>query len=809
MRNSQSPQFRRRGGCRPSSGPRSLARGESGQALVFGALTLFMLAAFVIFVADLGLVTSSRIELQNAADECAYSGALYEANVISGVAYLNEAMAFMYYDALRYAVDSTALGVLATMKQYGPPHPSDQLVYEDRDADPPVYTGDPQTHYDRAFGRARLQIPEVERTLNMFARWEWGMALACAELVEMEVNRVALKHGVDAIAMYPKVDFFPGNGVQFDLHILKLMQGSEHVGWRVWADDPPFFVEARKLGPFHWLITNTDRITYEIERIDDITYRIQTPTEDITVKRYSDEHVRLKMISHEDGGTEVTHVEAKYLEGLGWAVAMSDGDFSVSYRPFRDDGYFVEVTNHATGTTGSAGVRRGPDGHIEQYIDGEWREVPGQHDSVTVGGVEIPVQIDNTIRLGDNTSFTIPNELDLGSVTYLIPDVFRMPNIYVTMLEDSVRIDAMINIQTPAGSKRLTFRIEEDTREMLIRGLLGIHYRVPGNATCKWHANREGTERDRLCRNCQLHEGECHTPADDETEWTYQYRLGNPYFVKEDLRRFAHHAICDRDPYARDHDFQYPQWAEWYDTARGEPDGRAYFQQRPAWSQRLANYDSDGDGENDAIRIYASDTWGLNRDDSRDFDPHYRKIKPWDMREIAGATMRFAPPLRLSEDFFYYALTVGCWRRGRQSQTSLFRLFREPRWGVVATASARSGFLELHSDDPRDRVPHYRFTWPTAEEVESFVYTAYENLYEPVWTSRLWPMADAIRDDHIKAYVQNQTGLSYLFHGLLRARWVKPRPPEKIGEVAEEVDVPLGAMGLNADDPRMDDIVEH
>ena len=152
---------------------------EDGQALVFCALTVFMLASFVIFVGELGLVTSTRIQVQNAADECAYAGSLYEANVISSVAYLNEAMAYLYYDGLRYAVDTTRTGVLASLKRYGPPHPDDALVYEDEDSDAPGFSGGPVQAYDRAYDRARQGIPQIERTLSLMARWEWGMALGC------------------------------------------------------------------------------------------------------------------------------------------------------------------------------------------------------------------------------------------------------------------------------------------------------------------------------------------------------------------------------------------------------------------------------------------------------------------------------------------------------------------------------------------------------------------------------------------------------------------------------------------------------
>jgi len=794
---------------------KALARDESGQALIFGALTLFMLAASVIFVADSGMVTSTRIQVQNAADECAYAGALYEANVISSVAYLNEAMAFLYYDGIRYAANTTMTGVLASLKKWGPPFPTDALSYEDKDTDPPFYTGNPVDNYNASYARAQEWVPQIEKTLNMFARWEWGMALACAELVKMEVHRTALKHGIEAVAIYPNVDFFPGNGVQFDLHILKLIEGGRHIGWRVWTDDPPFYVEARQLGPFHWLITNTDRKTYEIERLSTSpeTYRIRTDEQDITVVRHSDTHIALKIIQQDANGVTETTVDAQYLAGLGWAVAMSNDKYDIGYKPMANGGYEITVTNHTTGQTATAGVRRDPTtGHVQQWDGSQWVDVPGQRDEVTVGGVRIPVQIDTRIHLGPNTWFNIPNELHLRDVTYLIPNIFQMPNIWVTLLPDSVRIDAFIDIRTRGGSRRLRFTIDENNPELLtLYGLMGINYHVPNASQCKWFASADGDERDRMCRDCQLLDRRCDTPESEETEWTYQYRLGKPYFIKEDLRRFGHHAICDRDPWARANNFDYPAWTQWYDIALGEPRGRDYYQTRPQWGAP-ANYDFDGDGHDDSVRIYASDRGALSRDTARDFDPFYQQVKPWQLHDVADASMRYAPPVRLSEDFFYYALTVGCWKSKFDKKSSPLTLFRNPDWGYVGVASARAGFLELRNDEDTDPTPHYRFTWRWPSQVEHFVNAGYENLYEPVWTAHLWPMVDAIRSEHLDAYLETQTGISYLLYGLMHTHWYEPRRPDQLGEeprLRTDVNDALRHMHLDTDHPRIGEVIKH
>jgi len=794
----------------PSGNPRATLRRlcseESGQALVFAALTAFMLASFIIFVADLGRVTSTRVQVQNAADECAYGAALYEANVISSVAYLNESMAYLYYDGLRYAVDTTRTGVLASLKRYGPPYPDDALVYNDEDADAPGLSGSPIDAYERAYGRAREWLPRIERTLSMMSRWEWGMALGCEDLVKMEIFRAAHQHGIEAVAVYPDIKFYPGDGIEFDLHILRLIQDGRWVGWRIWNQEG-YTVEARNVAQYHWIITNPDREVFDIQRLSDVTYRIQTPTDEITIDRFSDAHVRVTRVRHTQDGNKTTVIDTRYVEGFGWSATITDESYTVGYSPFRDDGYWLEIDNHQTGESASAGLRIGPNGHLQQWGGGGWSDVPGQQDSVNVGGANVPVQSDpRVIRFGNGDYFRFPNHFRLSGMDYSIPiKTIDFNGGRAILLEDKMRVEAWLPIPTPAGSTRLHFVLDELWDELIVHGVLRS-YHVPRDADCRWFSTRDGRQRDRLCRDCQLLEGECGSPGGREREWTYQYRKDAPIFGREDMRRFAHHAICDRDTYAQTHAYQYPEWTQWYNTALGEPNGTDYYQTRPRWGAE-SNYDSDGDGELDSVRLYAYQTGALNRDGSRSFDPHWRMVKPFNLRSVA----RFVPPLKLNEEFFQFALIVGCWR-GRHGGLHPEGLFRNPAWGYVGVASARAGFLETVSDDAMDVGPHYRFTWPTRAEVERFVASGYENLYEPVWTAHLWSVRDAIKDDHIKAYVDNQTGLSYLMEGLLRTYWVEPLPPEKIGDDPKErSEVPglLARMGLRAGDPRMNSVVQH
>ena len=529
---------------------RELWSGQSGQALVFCALTAFMLASFIIFVADLGLVTSTRIQVQNAADECAYGATLYEANVISSVAYLNEAMAYLYYDALRYAVDTTRTGVLASLKRYGPPYPDDALVYNDDDPDAPGFSGDPVDVYNRAYDRARDNIPQIERTLGQMARWEWGMALGCSDLVTMEIYRAALEHGIEAVAVYPVRKYYPGDGVEFDLHVLRFRQDGRWAGWRIWNQEG-YTVEARNVGDYHWIITDPNRQVFDIQRLsqEPPTYRIQTPTDDIKIERFSDTHVRVTRIRNTRDGQKTTTIDTRYVDGFGWAATITDDNYSVDYSPFRDDGYWLEVTNHQTGASDSAGLRIGPNGHLQSWTGGGWADIPGQRDGVNVGGADIPVNIDpRVIQFGGGDYFRFPNEFRISGMNYSVPiKTIDFGSGRATLLPDRMRVEAWLPIPTPVGSTRLHFVLDELWDELIIHGVLKS-YHVPADATCRWYSTRDGRQRDRLCRDCQLLEGECDAAGDLETEGTYEYRKDAPVFGKEDLRRFAHHAVSDRDP---------------------------------------------------------------------------------------------------------------------------------------------------------------------------------------------------------------------------------------------------------------------
>lgn len=95
---------------------RSLSRQEDGQALVLAALLMFAVALGVLGTANVGNAIRARIELQNAADNAAYSLASHEARAFNYYAYTNRAQISQYVTVMQLlSVDSMVMGVLTSL----------------------------------------------------------------------------------------------------------------------------------------------------------------------------------------------------------------------------------------------------------------------------------------------------------------------------------------------------------------------------------------------------------------------------------------------------------------------------------------------------------------------------------------------------------------------------------------------------------------------------------------------------------------------------------------------------------------------
>lgn len=89
---------------------------EEGATLVFAAATFFALAMSIMFVLQIGFISSDRLQMQGAADSAAYSGALVEANSLNAIGQINDGITYVNYIAMRHAIDGVVYA--STLRQY-------------------------------------------------------------------------------------------------------------------------------------------------------------------------------------------------------------------------------------------------------------------------------------------------------------------------------------------------------------------------------------------------------------------------------------------------------------------------------------------------------------------------------------------------------------------------------------------------------------------------------------------------------------------------------------------------------------------
>ncbi len=164
---------------------------------MFAAATLLLLVGFVALVYNIGRVVERRTKMQLAADSAAYAGATVEGNSLSAIGWINSAMAQIYYNALKYAVDVNVAGVAAELERRLNP-----------EADPggPAYTA-----YQTAIlaTRARAALPQAKQWMVDLSRIENAIAILTPRLMEEEMYAVAGEVGAERVSVYPSFRMFP------------------------------------------------------------------------------------------------------------------------------------------------------------------------------------------------------------------------------------------------------------------------------------------------------------------------------------------------------------------------------------------------------------------------------------------------------------------------------------------------------------------------------------------------------------------------------------------------------------------------
>jgi len=724
-----------------------LVRDESGQTMVFGAIALFILIGFTAMVFNVGQVVTHRIEIQNAADAGARSGALTEANMVSTVAFLNDGMAYIYYNMMRYATNVTVFGTLAELKETGPPYPSDSLI------------GVPNavSRYNQAFRDADTWIPRCHTWLDAIHRIERSIALSGDKLVKREIRRSCVENamhdagtgrkGIEAVALFPDFTFRPHLGGYLRLDIDQIDPNN---GWHI-TSNTGYMIEIRRLADNHWVITSTDGVQIEVQRIGLNHYILTTGDQKLEIERPSDDHAIVKVT-----GPNPVHIDCRFLAGLGWAIDAISEKVRVQYEPFRDGGFMITVNPPLS----AVGVRRGPNGKLETWDGTDWVPVPGDRDEVTVGGKTIPIQRSSQIALPGNAMLQLPNTIRIGPVTFRIPDYVDIGNTAIQLRSDSVRITARVG---PA-----TFVIDD----MGAQPHLEVNGLTTRDADGRWRVLTERGTRHRL-----------QWPDPSDNFWIYEYVSNAAYFFSDNMQRLVHHAIQDNDPYSRSHPGSLPAWTQWFNPVTGNlvtPD--AYHQSRLSWDSRFTNY-IDPDGRQ-YVRRFARDM----------FDRNNKQYVSIDLNALPR-------PLRLTDDFLKFGVNIAVWRdkdrpalEGGEQGVLRFNLFENPSWGYFGVASARCAFLDNAAGPPQ-----WRVTFNTNAQITDWVERSHQNLYEPVWTGLLVSTREAIKSEHIDS-IPPDTGTNFMWRGLAGgyytelghtrggATWHDPVPPEEFPQHRKPMD---------------------
>ncbi len=609
---------------------------ESGQAIVFGVLTLFMLVLTIVVVYNVGAVVAERIQLQQAADAAATAGAQIEANAVSSIAWMNDGMAYIYYNICRYAVDVGIYGTLAELKEVGPPYPGDDVVG----------TIDSVEKYNEAYARAATWIPRGETMLDQISKIEAAIALATPILVEMEVYRAAEENGAEGATMFPKFVMFPDPDSHFILDIIKIPGGWEMISDR--GDE----IIAQVIGPESWWISATQgsrTVEMSVDRTGENTFKIV----------YTDE----------DGTKTI------YIERTPYGDIIVEGDNSLTITQ-NDDGS-TTITQNGESIT----YRITDDGTLEVKEGNEWVPIENEESVSVEGGPEIRVDNFTSLQVGDNT-WVAPNSVWVYNIHITLTDPIsitgQMGIASISVQENSAVVNGLSTAnadgkwhvwwhgQPRAGDTQMQDRTRHRMTELMedqqwqYEWVRTSSYFFPDNKQrFVSHALRDN---DPTFQDDGAYPAWC-TLYQDQTGrigW-FDMAAGRPNNWEDYYQR----RLCWHPNEPPDYD------GYWIDLTTGAtvtcPVCRAI--------------DSDGDGRTDVV-VTQRDS--LNRAGNPGFDSNGVDRQSVD-------TQKFEMPFVLTEAFFKFGINVGVWG----NVTDVTRgLISNADWGMFAVSSARIGFRD-------------------------------------------------------------------------------------------------------------------
>ncbi len=503
MRPTDAHRLRRPPG-RGRSAPPSARPTARGQALVFAVLTFAILAYFGVLLVNVAARSATQVRMQNAADEAALAAAWAEADGISQIAWLNEAMAEIHYHRMRSVVDNATLGTLAALKEIEPAWSPGQSV-----APPDWVVGlsGATERWETAYRETAQFLPEATHWFDRLSELQQGIAGILPQVIKQEARFRAERNGAHRTLVYPAFVHVPRGTGRYRLYLDLETGPGDAVRWRAVSPDLNLQLLAERIR------AGRDRETWRF-RFNESEIRVEHDL-NVAYGEQVGERMRVRVVSPDMGtATYVIRMVGDPGEP-GQVIAWSGGEAGLSLRTGQDtagDLYFdVDTASSRLRLRygeGDALLRwRDADGDGVTEAD-EW--VPVEGEALTVSGVEIPTHRMRDIRISDEVSLRLP--LHPGEVPEVTAEGFHI----------SFRRPLRFYVRTSAGPIHFT---ETEARHQGL-GTLG--------ADGLWH--RLGSVNYHRM-----------TPLGGQT-WEYDNFRPPAKLEWMDRRVFATHAIMDHAP---------------------------------------------------------------------------------------------------------------------------------------------------------------------------------------------------------------------------------------------------------------------
>ena len=577
---------------------RDFRRDDSGQALMFGAISFFAIMIVALMILGVGQVASTQVNLQTAADAAAYSGAELLADSLAQIAWFNEAMAAIYARMMRYAVDVSSLGVMTELEAHqGVCFVSDggtrlrplsgeelssvglpSLAPSESTLSPSMsnFSG---KHFD-ALERARENLERAEKWLARLSRIQRHIAYITPTLVDHQISFVAYANGALRHSWHQQFRMLGSAADKWYVHLEHFNSGDivgqtgyersySTSGWHMWRDNY-YDVYARHTvmsatsgGADQWELTMRVRDDPEQRILIDTTYGNPPDTYPMifNMRRY---------VGTEE--TEIISGSARYDEDGNLVIgSLRNGvETDITIRPRPDGNPDIAISNPGIGTVvfhydDEGYLCRWEDSNSDGEIqDDEWVRL-GEgvtqmywHPSNDTDGDNVPDSGEyRPLEPGEEPpegSVVVPinydydRDLDLGDgVTARIgmPFLISVEGLEIIFGQDSFSF----NFHLPGGGWA---HVEDDGGSAYWASINGLRTDTTEDdaedpSDDHWHrVNWNDYANHRMVRNVGAD-----PPTSPTDQWRYEWLSYGAFLTNENMHRFGLHAICGYDPWYR------------------------------------------------------------------------------------------------------------------------------------------------------------------------------------------------------------------------------------------------------------------